>query len=68
MDISQQTFFESPREDGVICLKRKYIELEFDPKQTVRDDSANGTDKCLVELGPISSFSEIRLTTSSRKI
>ena len=48
-------------------MNGSYIELEFDTKQTLWDNFANRTDVFFVNLGPIATFSEFKLTTSSGK-
>ena len=56
-----------PREDAYICLQNSYISLEF---KVLKNDNTRYVDNdeiCLVNFGPISLFSEAKLTTSSGK-
>ena len=55
-----QTKFNLPREDSVNSLLNRYFDLNFDVVQA-------GTNKKLVNLGPIVLFKFYMLTTSSGK-
>ena len=65
---NSQVYINIPREDSVISLLNSYLELNFD---VLRADNSNryldGNDITLVNLGPISLFSNYKLTTSSGK-
>ena len=65
---SSQVYINIPREDSVISLLNRYLELNFD---VLRADNSNryldGNDIRLVNLGPIGLFSNYKLTTSSGK-
>ena len=50
----------TPRGDGVISLQESYAEIEFEAKQEIKNAFANGTDLCVVNLGPILSISELK--------
>ena len=56
-----------PREDAYICLQNSYLSLEFEVLKNNDTRYANGDEICLVNFGPISLFSEAKLTTSSGK-
>ena len=57
-----------PREDSVISLLNSYLELNFDVLHTATNNRyVDGNDIRLVNLGPISLFSNYKLTTSSGK-
>ena len=64
---NQQIIIVIPREDNVTALKDSYIELEIEAKKTVRDSLADRIKIRSVNLGPIVSLSEFRLTTSNGK-
>ena len=65
---NSQVYINIPREDSVISLLNSYLQLNFD---VLRADNSNryvdGNDIRLVNLGPISLFSNYKLTTSSGK-
>ena len=65
---NSQVYINIPREDSVISLLNSYLELNFD---VLRADNSNryvdGIDRRLVNLGPISLFSNYKLTTASGK-
>ena len=65
---NSQVYINIPREDRVISLLNSYLELNFD---VLRADNSNryidNNDIRLVNLGPISLFSNYKLTTSSGK-
>ena len=65
---NSQVYINIPREDSVISLLNSYLELNFD---VLRADNINryidNNDIRLVNLGPISLFSNYRLRTSSGK-
>ena len=44
IDPIQLIVFVFPREDSVISVKNSYIEFEFNAKQRINDDFADGTD------------------------
>ena len=56
-----------PREDAYICLQRSFISLEFEVLKNNDTRYTNGDEIGLVNFGPISLFSEDKLTTSSGK-
>ena len=65
---NSQIYINISREDSVISLLNSYIELNFD---VLRVDNSNryvdANDIRLVNLGPIASFSNYKLSTSSGK-
>ena len=56
-----------PREDAYICLQNSSISLEFEVLKNNNTRFADGDEIGLVNFGPISLFSEAKLTTSSGK-
>ena len=64
---SQQKTIDMQKEVSVISLKNIYLELEFDTRQLISDDFANGTDICLVNVRSFVVILEISLTTSNGK-
>ena len=56
-----------PREDAYICLQNSFISLEFEVLQNNNTRYTIGDEISLVNFGPISLFSEAKLTTSSGK-
>ena len=65
---NSQVYINIPREDSVISLLNSYLELNFDVLQAVTNNRyVDGNDIRLVNLGPISLFSNYKLTTSSGK-
>ena len=56
-----------PREDAYICLQNSFISLEFEVLKNNNTNFADGDEISLVNFGPISLFSEAKLTTSSGK-
>ena len=56
-----------PREDAYICLQNSYISLEFEVLKNDDTRYADGEQISLVSFGPVASFSEAKLTTSSGK-
>ena len=56
-----------PREDAYICLQNSFISLEFEVLKNNNTRFADGDEIGLVNFGPISLFSEAKLTTSSGK-
>ena len=56
-----------PREDAYICLQNSYLSLEFEVLKNDNTRYTNGDEISLVNFGPISLFSEAKLTTSSGK-
>ena len=56
-----------PREDAYICLQNSFISLEFEAPKNDITRYTNGDEINLVNFGPISLFSEAKLTTSSGK-
>ena len=56
-----------PREDAYICLQNSFISLEFEVLKNNNTRYTNGDEIRLVKFGPISLFSEAKLTTSSGK-
>ena len=56
-----------PREDAYICLQNSFISLEFEVLKNNNTRYTNGDEISLVNFGPISLFSEAKLTTSSGK-
>ena len=66
-DIISRISISLPREDTYICSQNSYKHLDFD---VVKNDDTRYTDsdeKALVNFGPVASFSEAKLTTSSDK-
>ena len=55
------------REDAYICLQNSFISLEFEVLKNNKTRYTNGDEISLVNFGPISLFSEAKLTTSSGK-
>ena len=65
---NSQIYIIIPREDSVISLMNSYLDLNFEVIKKADDSRyANGSDKKLVNLGPIALFSNFKLTTSSGK-
>ena len=56
-----------PRGDAYICLQNSFISLEFEVLKNNDSRYINGDEISLVNFGPISLFSEAKLTTSSGK-
>ena len=56
-----------PREDAYICLQNSFISLEFEVLKNNNTRYADNDQISLVNFGPISLFSEAKLTTSSGK-
>ena len=56
-----------PREDAYICLQSSFISLEFEGLKNNNTRNIDGDEISLVNFGPISLFSEAKLTTSSGK-
>ena len=56
-----------PREDAYICLQNSFISLEFEVLKNNNTRFADGDEISLVNFGPISLFSEAKLTTFSGK-
>ena len=56
-----------PREDAYICLQNSFISLEFEVLKNDGTRFNDGDEVSLVNFGPISLFSEAKLTTSSGK-
>ena len=56
-----------PREDAYICLQNSYISLDFEVLKNDNTRYTNGDEISLVNFGPISLFSEAKLTSSSGK-
>ena len=56
-----------PREDAYICLLNSFISLEFEVLKNNNTRFVDGDEISLVNFGPISLFSEAKLTTSSGK-
>ena len=56
-----------PREDAYICLQNSFISLEFEVLKNNDSRYIDGDEISLVNFGPISLFSEAKLTTSSGK-
>ena len=65
---NSQVYINIPREDSVISLLNSYLELNFDVLHAATNNRyVDGNDIRLVNLGPISLFSNYKLTTSSGK-
>ena len=65
---NSQVYINIPREDSVISLLNSYLELNFDVLHAATNNRyADGNDIRLVNLGPISLFSNYKLATSSGK-
>ena len=65
---NSQVYINIPREDSVISLLNRYLELNFDVLHAGTNNRyADGNDIRLVNLGPIGLFSNYKLTTSSGK-
>ena len=65
---NSQVYINIPREDSVISLLNSYLELNFDVLHAATNNrDVDGNDIRLVNLGPISLFSNYKLTTSSGK-
>ena len=65
---NSQIFINKPREDSVFSLLDSYIELNFDVLHAASGNRYVDGDKIrLVNLGPIASFSNCIITTSSGK-
>ena len=61
-------YINIPREDSVISLLNSYLELNFNVLHAATNNRyVDGNDIRLVNLGPISIFSNYKLTTSSGK-
>ena len=56
-----------PIEVAYICLQNSYISLEFEVLKNDNTRYTNGDEISLVNFGPVGSFSEAKLTTSSGK-
>ena len=65
---NSQIYINIPREDSVIRFLNSYLDLNFEvTKKGDNSRYANGSDKKLVNLGPIALFSFFKLTASSGK-
>ena len=65
---NSQIYSNKPREDSVTSLLDSYIELNFDVLHAVTNNRyVDGNNIRLVNMGPIASFSNYKLTTSSGK-
>ena len=64
---NSNTTISLPREDAYICLQNSFISLEFEVLKNNDTRYTNGVEIGLVNFGPISLFSEAKLTTSSGK-
>ena len=64
---NSNTTISFPREDAYICLQNSFISLEFEVLKNNNTRYADGDEIGLVNFGPISLFSEAKLTTSSGK-
>ena len=65
---NSQIYINLPREDSVISLLNSYLELNFDVLQAATNNRyVDANDIRLVNLGPITLFSNYKLTTSSGK-
>ena len=64
---NSNTTISFPREDTYICLQNSFISLEFEVLKNNNTRYADGDEIGLVNFGPISLFSEAKLTTSSGK-
>ena len=64
---NSNTTISFPREDAYICLQNSFISLEFEVLKNNDSRYTNGDEIGLVNFGPISLFSEAKLTTSSGK-
>ena len=64
---NSNTKISFPREDAYICLQNSFISLEFEVLKNNITRYTNGDEIGLVNFGPISLFSEAKLTTSSGK-
>ena len=63
---NSQIYINIPREDSVISLLKSYIELNFDVLQAKTSNRYTDANEIrLVNLGPIASFSNYKLTTLS---
>ena len=63
-----QIFINFPRQDSVIYLVKSYFDLNFDViKKDVISRYSNGNEIRLIYQGPITLFSNSKLTTSSGK-
>ena len=56
-----------PREDAYICLQHSFISVEFEVLKNDDTRYADGEEISLANFGPVSLFSEAKLTTSSGK-
>ena len=64
---NSNTTISFPREDAYICLQNSFISLEFEVLKNNNTRYADGDEIGLVNFGPISLFSEAKLTISSGK-
>ena len=65
---NSQIYINIPREDSVISLLNRYLELNFDVLHAADNNRyVDANDIRLVNLGPIAFFSSYKLTTSSGK-
>ena len=65
---NSQIYINIPREDSVISLMNSYLDLNFEIiKRADNSRYGNGNDIRLINLGPITLFSNFKLTTSSGK-
>ena len=64
---NSNTTISFPREDAYIRLQNSFISLEFEVLKNNNTRFADGDEIGLVNFGPISLFSEAKLTTSSGK-
>ena len=61
-----QIFINIPREDSVLSFLNSYLDLDVEViKKTDDSRQANGNDMRLLNLGPIASFNNFKLITSS---
>ena len=54
-----------PREDAYVCLQNSYISVDFEVLKQDVTIFADGDQISLVIFGPVASFGEAKLTTSS---
>ena len=65
---NSQIYIKIAREDSVMSLLICYIDINFDVLHAASNDTyVVGNDVSLVIIGPIASFSNFNLTTSSGK-
>ena len=62
---NRQIYINIPREDSVLSLLNSYLDLNFEVIRKADDSRyGNGIDIRLVNLGPITLFSNFKLTTT----